>query len=308
MIFKHKEVIGLDWGAKELKWAKVSVQPATGRIRLLILESLAVPEDEKEFLPLLKKFVAEKKWTGLPAAVGMKDESLHIRRLELPRMPEEDMKEAVRWQMRDVAEGTMDDYMIQYSVMKEDVQAEVTRLTLLGYAVKKNILANRTVLLKQAGLKPFFMEPLPVALAAALERVYPPMETEWVGCVDIGWQQATLLVIQNGHLHFVQALAGVALSQTASDDPQYPPKLAMDIQRAIDSFSIAHKNEKIDRLFLAGGGAGIPELPNSLTTNLGIPTEVLNPLQGLEGLDEFPEAAAKPFLYGIAVAMALVKT
>lgn len=307
MIFKPKEIIGLDWGAKELKWAKVSAQTATGRTRLLILESLSVPEDEKELPAVLKKFVGAKKWWGLPAAVGLKDESLHIRRLELPRMPEEDLKEAVRWQMRDVAEGSMDDYMIQYSIMKEDAQAEVTRLTLLGYAVKKSVLANRSLLLKQAGLKPFFMEPAPVALAATLERVYPPTEREWVGCVDIGWQQATFLVIQNGRLHFVQAMGGVALSQTPTDDPQYPPKLAMEIQRAIDSFSIAHKNEKIDRIFLSGSGAGIPQLTDSLSTNLGINTVVMNPLQGLEGLGEFPEAAAKPYLYSIAVAMALVK-
>lgn len=308
MIFKSKEIVGLDWGTKELKWAKISTQPSTGRLRLLTLETLAVPEDEKELHPLLKKFVTEKKWRGAPAAVGMKDESLYIRRLELPRMPEEDLKEAVRWQMRDVAEGSMDDYMIQYSIMKEEAQADVTRLTLLGYAVKKSVLANRSLLLKQAGLKPFFMEPTPVALAASLERVYPAAEAQWVGCVDIGWQQAAFLVIQDGRLHFVQPLAGVALSHLPADDPQYPPKLAMEIQRAIDSFSIAHKNEKIDRIFLAGGGAGISQLPDSLSTNLGIPTAVMNPLQGVEGANEFPEAAAKPYLYGIAVAMALVKT
>lgn len=304
--FGRQDGIGLDWGIQSLKWVKL--QPlVAGRSRLVFLDSWDLPQSEGEILPALKKFVANNKLEGTPTAIGLKDESLHIRRVELPRMPEEDLKEAVRWQLRDIAEGSMDDYAVHYSVLKEESHAEVTRLTLLGYAIKKIVPSRQKTLLQQAGLKPFFIEPTPVALAASLERIYSTTEHEWLSCVDIGRQTAYFIVIHNGRLEYVQALGGVAQTQANSQEKEYQAKLAMEIQRAMDSFSITHRTEKIDKIFIGGGGADVSGLSESLTTNLGIPCEIFNPLQGIEGTEAFPLALQKPFLFGPAVGLAFLK-
>lgn len=303
---RRHDAIGLDWGAGGIKWLKLQT-PGPGRHRITHLDYLPLPAEEEAVLNALKEYVLKKGLAGTPAAIAFQDETLTIRRLELPRMPPDDLQEAVRWQLRDIAEGSMDDYLVRTSLLEEIAAPDVVRLSLLGYAAKKSAIQAKTLLLQKAGLKPFFMEPAPVSLAHAVEKVYPSAEREWIGCVDIGFQKACFLAIGNGKLHFVRPLSGISLEQTAASQENYAAKVAVEIQHAIDAFSIAHQLEKIKRIFLAGGGAGAEELPGSLSKNLGVQTEVLNPLIGLEGLKNFPIGMEKPHLFGPALSLGLLQ-
>lgn len=305
-MIRSQEILGLDWGSKEIKWVRVK-KMAPGRYRAQAIDILAQPSPEAKPLEILKKFVAEKQLTGKTAAVSFHDESLHIRRLELPRMPEEDLKEAIKWQMRDIVEGSTDDYAISYSTLHEEIQTEIPKLILLGFAAKKKAIENQRLLLQNIGLKPFFMEPTPVSLAFALERLYPTAEGEWIGAVDIGWSQATFFVLGEGKLHFVRQLGGISAQQIQELGADFPAKFSLSLQQALDAFTVAHKIERIDKLFLAGGGAGCPNLAGSLSKNLGLMTEIFNPLEGIEGTRSFDVAVQRPYLFGTALGLALIK-
>ncbi|MBI5300120.1 MAG: pilus assembly protein PilM [Deltaproteobacteria bacterium] len=304
--FQRQDTIGLDWGLEDLKWLKLQTL-SSGHRKICYLDYLPLPSDEKEASAVLKDYVLKKGLTGTPTAVSFQEEGLAIRRLELPRMPPDDLQEAVRWQMRDIAEGSMDDYLVRYSLLEETTTPEMVRLTLLGYAIKRSAIQHQTILLQKAGLKPFFLEPTPVSLAFAVEKTCPSAEHEWTACVDVGRKRAYFLAIGNGKLHFVRFLSGVALEQMGETSEDYATKLAVEIQHAVDAFSIAYQVEKIKKIFLAGGGAGIEKLPDFLTKNLGIFTEVLNPLAGLEGTKGFKLGLEKPYLFGPALGLAFLK-
>lgn len=297
--FGRKDSLGLDLGRGELKFARLT-STAPDRHKLVFLQSLPATEN-------LKEFVVKQGLVDMPTAVAFQDETLHIRKLELPKMPPEDLKEAVRWQMRDVAESSMDDYTVSYSVLKEQVQTEITRLTLLGYAVKKTALQETELLLQKAGLKPFFMEPVPVSLAHSVERIAPSLENEWTGIVDIGVKKTYFAAIGNSRLQFVRYMTGVSMEQTMELKEGYPTKLALEIQHTIDAFSIACQVERLEKIFLAGGGASMGNLSSFLTQNIGIATEVLNPFQGIELAAPFALAQQKPYLFGAALSMAFLK-
>ncbi len=298
--------MGMDWGIKEWKWAKVqTIGP--GRHRLVFLDSLSLTEGGAQLVTNLKEYVLKNHLGGTPAAVCIQDDSLHIRKLELPRMPMEDLREAVRWQMRDIAEESMDDYIVRYSILEEIVQPEIVRLNLLGYAVKKIVVQQYLRILEKIGLRPFFVEPAPVSLAYTMERIFPSGENEWAACIDIGWRHAYFLAIGNGKLHFIKPLAGVSLEQAQVLQENFSEKLGLEIQHAIDAFSISHQIEKIEKLFLTGGGAASENLSATLSKNLGIVTELFNPFQGIEQTNEFALATEKPYLFGAALGLAFLK-
>ena len=302
----RKNSVGIDLGGGAFKFARLATT-APDRHKLVFLDSFEVPKDSDQLPQLLKEFVSRHKLADMPAAVSFQDETLHIRKLELPKMPAEDLKEAVRWQMRDIAEGSMDDYVVSHSTVREQASADVTRLTLLGYAVKKPAMRETELLLQKAGLKPFFMEPTPVSLAHSVERVSPSPENTWTGCVDIGMKKSYFIAIGFGRLQFVRYMSGISLAQAQELKENYPAKLAVEIQHAIDAFSIACHVERLEKIILAGGGASLDGLSPFLSQNIGITTEVLNPFQGIEGTAPFLSAQQKPYLFGPALALALIK-
>ena len=278
-----------------------------GHTRLIYLDMMELTAEPEETASILKDYVAAHNLAGTPAAVAFQDESLHIRRMDLPKMPEEDLKEAVRWQLRDVAEGSMDDYVIQYSILEEVPSVDMVKLNMLGFAIKKNLIHSQVQILEKAGMKPFFMQPTPVSLATMVEKTYPSMDKEWVACIDIGFKRSNFLALEGRKLHFVRPLAGVSLAQAVELKTEYPTKLALEIQHAIDAFSITYHVEKVEKIFLAGGGAGIENLSVYLSQNLGIVTEILNPFLGLEQVSQFPLAAQKPYLFGPAIGLAYLR-
>ncbi len=301
-----KDCIGLDLGKGEWKWAKIA-RPAPERCKLVFLDSTPAPKDPDRILEILKEVVSQKNWRNMPVALSFHDDTLHMRKLELPRMPPEDLKEAVRWQLRDVADGSMDDYAVHFATLKENMTTDVTRLTLLGYAVKKSVLKELETLLTKAGLKPFFIEPTPVSLAYTVERLFPTIENEWIGTVDIGWKRAYFMAIGQGKLQYVKYLPHVSLEAAQTLSENYPAQLAVEIQHAIDAFSIGYQIEKIERIFLTGGGAALPNLSERLSQNIGIRTQILDPFQGLEQANNFPLAQQKPFLFGAALGLAFLQ-
>lgn len=298
MIFPWQKKIpplGLDWGYQTWKWVRLK-KGGEDRPRIDFADSLTLPPEEKDWLPLLRKYVLEKKLEGAPTAVAFQEEGLHIRSLELPRMPPADLKEAIRWQMRDIAEASLESYSIRYMVLSEKSLPDIVRLVLLAFAIPAETVQKKRALLERAGLRPFFLEPTPVAMAAALENICPSADVGWVGCADLGFHSAYFIVAGNGGLHFVRGLPGLANARL--DDPECASKISIELQHALDAFFISHQQEKLEKIFLAGGGAQIPNLPGLVSQNIGIPAEILNPFQKIGG--EIPNA----FLYGPALAAA----
>lgn len=91
-------------------------------------------------------------------------------------------------------------------------------------------------------------------------------------------------------------------------------KLAMEITRSIVNFRRQSGAEKVSRVFLTGGGATIPDLPEQLAEKLKIEVTKLDPFSNLElgsGVDEeFAQTHgyAVPELLGVAVQSLLVPT
>lgn len=303
MIFGKRENIALDWGSETLKWAKIEKIPPN-RLRLAYLDAVSIPSVE-ELANTLKEYVLQKGLKGMGVAMSFYDESCTIRRMELPEMPEEDLKEGVRWQMRDIAEGSIDDYITSYSVLNKRSDVQSVQLTLLGYAIKRGIVEEYQSLLESAGLKPYFMEPSPVGLAAVVDRIYPTQQEGWIGGIDLGSSHSTFFVIGNRKLHYVQPM-----TRTKADEAELPPEaitaLTLEIQQAMDTFTVSYRVDKLDCLILSGGGANHQALTHSLSKNLGIPTEILNPFHNIEQASAFELANEKPQLFGGAVGLALL--
>lgn len=276
---KKPEVVGIDIGSHRVKVVRMAPKKTGGMVAFC--KSMEWNPLETGATESLKSFIQREGLKGCRAASCLSDPDVKMSKMELPGMPEGDLREAVRWKMRDILEGPMESYVVRSIVLEELAALPAKKLSLLGLANKRERVTALSLMLKQIGLEDSFIEPEAVTLAASVERVCPSREV-WVGALDIGAKKNLLIINGQGKFSFARSLPANPLPGPRADDAQFNQKLAALIQNTIDTFTVSYKVEKLGRLFLCGGGASQNGLSEHLTTNLGIPTEILNPFQGLE--------------------------
>lgn len=329
----HRPVVGLDIGSRSVKclrWDR-----GKGRAVACLYPGNLRSGEEKETAEF-REFVRANGLAGAAAACSVDDESLKVKKMELPKMPDYDMKEAVTWQMRDVLEGPVSDYVIRYLILEEHSSEEGKKLSVLGFAMKASDVRDLAQFLRKCSLHPMIMEPASVSLTAAFDELQGCQKGQHYGVIDLGESKSVFAAVGDEKLLFTRTLTGAtgqelrallqkeltiteseaaALSRLFVGEGEsradidslrdslreragtllsgHYTRVAVEIQRSIDAFALTFRREKIDQLFLCGGGATLKRLTEHLTTNLAIPTTVLDPsARGVE--------ARSPHLYNIA--------
>lgn len=301
---KKNATLGLDIGSQTIKAVQLKHQEG-GQSSLQFCGKFSF-ENQEEKIHSIKKFIESNKLSGANVACCLDDESMRIRKVELPQMPEADFKEAVKWKMRDIVEGAIDQYVIRYSQLKNVDKPDSKTKTVVSYAVKKQVITQTMQILNKCGLKVSAIEPEAVSLAYATDLNYSSAE-RWMAAVDIGTTHTLMTIIGYGQFYFSRPLVGINLQGASQNQKEFHQKLAAEIQNTIDTFSVTYKVEKIDSIYLSGGGAYLADLRNYLSKNLGIQAENFNPfLKVLVGSSFKEEIEKNGALYTKALALAYI--
>ncbi len=276
--FKKKEIIGIDLGQSGVKLVHF-LRQKDEELKKWYYPTPVFPNRDKE-LPAFRNFLKSQGLTGASVVCNIEDISLKIRRVDLPKMPESDLTEAVRWQLRDVLEGSLTDYVVRYSHLDEYQVGENTKYSLVAYAVKKEVVQTLMDFLKKASLKVIGIEPAAVSLLAAFNVLHDWKEGEVYALIDFGESKSLFIVMENGKLYFSRPLAGISAQKfrmTGMPASDFYTQVAVEVQKSMDAFTLMFKKERVDHLFLTGGGAVLPDLEKSLTKTLATPTTILDP-------------------------------
>lgn len=299
---QKKSILGLDIGSKMTKLAQLSFN-VSGKPVLERCDLLETGRLDPDFESKLKAFIKSNKLGNSLVASAIEDPSMKIRKMELPKMPDADMIEAIKWNFRDAVDGEIEDFMISFSKISDSEDADGAKVTIMGYAIKKTSVEDYQQLITSVGLQAFFIEPAAVTLAAALERVHGD-DGGFVAGVHIGFSETIFYVIGNGVFVFSRPLIGINLDGQIKEPKTFNQKLAIEIQKSIDTFKVNFKMQDINHLYVSGGGALVPDTLGYLTTNMGLKTELLNPFVVLENTTQFE--GVQPTLFTLAVGLALL--
>lgn len=273
--FQKKEIIGMDLGQSGVKFVRVF--PTL--LKRWYYPKPIFPNGDKE-LSVFRDFLESQGLTGSSVICNMEDLSLKIRRVDLPKMPESDLAEAVRWQLRDVVEGPVTDYVVRYSHLDEYQSGENIKYSLLAYAIKRDVVQTLLDFLKKTSLKVIGVEPAPVSLLAVFDVLHGWKESEAYALIDFGESKSLFSVMERGKLYFSRPLSGISAQRfrlTGMSVPDFHTQIAVEVQKSMDAFTLMFKKERVDHLFLTGGGAVLPDLEKSLARTLATPTTILDP-------------------------------
>jgi len=291
--------------------------------------------DEEVALQIVRNFFREQA-AAKRIAINLVDPRLQVRRMDFPKMPERDLKMAIRWNLRDAIEGPLDKLQVAFTDIGP---SGGERRTLMAYGVDGSIVQRRQDLAKKLGVRLVAIEPNVSALLAAF-TLNIDTKDRCVAIVDLGYEYGHFMVVEQGVLVFVRYLSDLNLAQLASamkplaaaasehwsvlhylaeagdnlNDAErevlqsFHTQWLIEVQRSLDTYVSNRKAgaSEVSQLYLCGGGAMLHSLPAVAAKNLGIETLVLNPFEQLVQEDGAPVVAGTDApLFAVAVGLAI---
>lgn len=139
------------------------------------------------------------------AAASIEHPTLRIRRMSLPRMPEPDLIEAIRWNFKGQVEGAIGEYVVGYVPLEGLLEGN--KPLVMAYGIAEQAIKEHVEFIKSLGLKPISIEPTATALFAAFYANGILEKGKHHVCVALGDSAAHFIVMRDKSMLFSRPLA-----------------------------------------------------------------------------------------------------
>ncbi len=138
------------------------------------------------------------------AAVNFIGKTPVIRYLMLPKMPKEELKEAVKWEAKKITPIPIEEMVLDFLIVGEQEDREVKRLELVVVAAERSAVLGQYNDLKRLGLNITAVDVNPLALLNAVRLNYAADLNDNVVFVDIGAGKTDINITKRGVLRFTR--------------------------------------------------------------------------------------------------------
>lgn len=320
-----RATIGLDIGTSAVRAAEVRGKepPTLTRFAQLTLPPGAVTGgevgDPDAVASVLRDLWRRGEFRGKRVAVAVANQNVIVRPVELPKMEESELRDALKYQVQDYIPIAIEDALLDFLLLDEFVNEEgAPMMRVLTVAAQRDMVHGFVRVVQQAGLEPVAVDLSPLAAIRALVDPIGSIlvEREAEAVVDVGGDVTNVVVHERGSPRFVRILqAGgnditdalqseLSLSREdaearkiavglraegASVDPGAPSVIERraaafidDVRRSLEYYQSQADAAPVARVVLTGGGARLPRLGERLASALRLPVEEGNPLARLK--------------------------
>lgn len=241
--------------------------------------------------------VADDQWdealSGLkgrgPVSLVLRQADYRLRVLDAPKVPPEELKAAVRWQIQDMLDFHADDGTID--VLQVPQPEHLTHVRqIFAVAAKNSLLAEETLLAQRAGITLSIIDILETAQRNLVAR----LETR-------GRALATLSFVESGGLLTLTLDGELCMARSLGVSPallegefgdSLLDRLTLEIQRSLDHFDRQFGGVPVDRLLLVPM-AQADRLRDGLAGSFALPVETLDLAKVLD-VSAMADVAALP--------------
>jgi type IV pilus assembly protein PilM len=245
-LFGSNDITGIDIGAGSIKIARMT----TGKHpRLLSAEILELPFDAAAdgvgaglvYLLTGKKIKSKKVVTQISGRY------LTVRHMTLPRMPQADLREAVRWESKRFISYPLDEALVEYLIVGEKVEDAVEKFDILMVAAPWTSVVEHLQPFAGAGLEVTAVDANALALRNVL-RLRNIQGEDNVLVVDLGAGKTEINVYRNGNLRFSRYLetGGMGITRAIAEHLGTGLQEAEEMKQKTDVLSPSEDNAVVD--------------------------------------------------------------
>ncbi|GAB3598974.1 pilus assembly protein PilM [Kineococcus gypseus] len=341
-----RTAIGLDIGTSGVRAAELSY--GRGGVTLEKFGQVALPEgavrdgevvDRAAVVDALKTLWKASGFKGKKVALGVANQRVVVRQVDLPWMPLAELKASLPLQVQDYLPLPVDECLIDFHVTEEVVDGETRLLRGLLVAAAREMVSANVAAVEAAGLRATGVDLTSFAVLRSVGKPFGDVATE--ALVDIGARISNLVIHSGGQPRFVRVLlsGGQDVTDAIAERLGLSAPLAEsvkrgsledlseqdrsladsavdlmlevfvdDIRSSMDYYAASHPAFPVERIVLSGGGSllhGVAERLEAVTRKPVVPADPTAGLHvGRTGLDEQQLATVQP-LAAVPVGLAL---
>ena len=199
------EIIGLDIGSHSIKLVGLKMTskgPFLTRIGIKEVSLDSNREDVASFAGVVKDLLKE---VGIkPGEVNLtvSGSGVHIRRIALPSIPKAELKEAVRWGIKEHLPFPVETAQIDFHILGEVIEDKVKKLDLMVVSCPNHLIDQPLSIVRGAGLQPVNLDVGPFSLWNAFLVWGQVKEEEEVALIDLGADKTGIHFFKGKNLQF----------------------------------------------------------------------------------------------------------
>ncbi len=301
MFFKSQPAVGLDVGSSAVKVIQLKRSGAGVEVEKFGTAAVQPMGDTAEDFRLarieaIKQALASAQITAKQAVTSVNGEAIIVRYLQLPDMPEDELRSALRFEAEEYIPFNIDDvYLDSETLGHIHDETGTSKVDVLLVSARKDMINDHADMVRAAGIQPSVVDVDSFAFFNCFEMNYQPESSEVIALVNMGAQVTNINVYSEGTSRFSRDIAIAGDSITSG----IMQRLDMDFETAEQ---LKMQESLLDTSISSSTPEGVAESDTSFIDSLRGSVERLT---GEEAIDDSPETlasqAAKEVINGLIV-------
>lgn len=318
-----KDLIGIDIGSSAVKL--VHLKESRGVYKLQgfgykQLPSEAIVDnaimDSTSVVDAVSDLLSETKIKIKNVATSISGHSVIIRKINLPTMPEDELEKSIQYEAEQYIPFEINEVFLDFQILGADPD-DPSQMKVLLVAAKKDFVNDYLAVFREAGLNPVVVDVDGFAVQNMFEANYGLVDDEVFALVNMGASAININIIKGGESVFTRDIQtggstvneelqkrlslneedaekvklgimsdGIDAAMVNEIIADTAANIAQEVQRSLDFFSATSADERVQKVYLAGGVSRMVAVTESLKSRLGIPVEVVDPFRGIVASDK----------------------
>jgi len=204
---KINSVIVADIGVSKLTLINIGLKGKISIDGLKIVELEAKTKDEV-ILNSLQSFIHENNILSKYAILRPSLNSLIIKRIQLPAVPDSELEEAVKWQLKEDVSFDLSEAVLDFTVIKKTTKDDGSKvLDIMCAVAQEKEIKSHVLLLKQLGLSCLSVSLIPFGYEKLFEAYLKQEKDESTGILHLSEDSCSFNIYRNNKLEFYRDLS-----------------------------------------------------------------------------------------------------
>ncbi len=213
------ETIGLDIGSHSIKLVGLKMTSKGPFLTHLGIKEIPPDinrEDVAYFAGVVRGLLKEVGIKPGKVTLTVSGSGVNIQRISVPFMPKAELKEAVRWAIKEHLPFPVETAQVDFHILGEVIEDKVKKLDLMVVACPNPLIDQTLSIAKNAGLQPIHLNVGPFALWNAFLVWGQVKEEEEVALIDLGADKTGIHFFKGGNLQFYREVTPAGADITRS--------------------------------------------------------------------------------------------
>ncbi|MGD8328619.1 MAG: type IV pilus assembly protein PilM [Acidobacteriota bacterium] len=205
MFGRSKGIIGLDIGSHAVKLVAMKAQRGGNPYQLTHFGVAELPSESivegavvrpGDVAQAIRDLLNNNKIKGSRIATAVSGHAVIVRRVTMPRMDEDELRESIVWEAEEYIPFDVDDVNLDFAILDENDDANEMDVVLV--AAKRDRIEEFIAVIEEAGRDPVVVDVDAFALQNAFELSYPERQHEDVALLNMGASVINVAVLEEG--------------------------------------------------------------------------------------------------------------